>query len=169
MHLFVLLLQHGDRESNPGPNNKQVNNISCYHWSVNSLLAQNLSTISQIEAYNSWFHDFICISETYSDATVLEGDKSFHLNSYNLHRADHQNNRKWDVCFYYNESISVCEVKLSNLWQCVLFVKSPCKTGNDILVLSTDPQAKTAQNLKIFYLTLMNFLVRLLQPSPYLL
>ena len=36
----------------------------------------------------------------------------------------------------------------------------------DILVLSTGPQAKTEPNLKIFYLTLMNFYVKLLQPTP---
>ena len=95
IHLFLLLLQHGDMESNPGPNRKQVNNLSCCHWNVNSLMAQNLSKISQIEAYNSLCsHDFICISETYFGSTILEGDKSFHLNGYNLLREDHPNNTK---------------------------------------------------------------------------
>ena len=62
IHLLLLLLQHGDIQSNPEPKNKQVNNLSCCHWNVSSLLAQNLSKISQIEAQNSLYsHDFICI------------------------------------------------------------------------------------------------------------
>ena len=43
IHLLVLLPQHGDIESNLGPKNKQVNNLSCCQWNVNSLLAQNWS------------------------------------------------------------------------------------------------------------------------------
>ena len=95
IYLFLLLLQHGDIESNLDSKNKQVKNLSCCHWNVNSLLAQNLSKNSQIKAYNSLYsHDFICILETYFDSTVLKGDKSFHLNVYNLLRADHPNNTK---------------------------------------------------------------------------
>ena len=110
------MLQHGDIESNLGPKNKQVNNLSCCHWNVNSLLAQNLSKISEIEAYRSLYsHDFICISETYFDSAILEGNKSFHLNGYNLRRADHPNSTKRrGVCIYYKEFLGVYEVKLSN-------------------------------------------------------
>ena len=53
IHLPLILLQHVDIESNHGPKKKQVNSLSCCHWNVNGLLAQNLSKISQIEAYNS--------------------------------------------------------------------------------------------------------------------
>ena len=65
--LHLLLLQHGDIESNPGPRNEEtIKNLSCCHWNVNTLLAQNLAKISQVEAYNSLFnHDFTCISETF--------------------------------------------------------------------------------------------------------
>ena len=81
IHLILLFLQHEDIESNPGHKNKQFNSLSCCHWNVNSLLTQNLSNISQIEAYNSLYnHDVICISETYFDSTILEEDESFHLN-----------------------------------------------------------------------------------------
>ena len=94
--LHLLLLQHGDIGSNPGPSNVQTNkNLSFCHWNVNSLQAHNLAKISQSEAYNSLFnYDFICISETYFDSSVLEGDRSFQLNGYNLLRADHPNNTK---------------------------------------------------------------------------
>ena len=150
IHLLLLLLQHGDTESNPAPKNKQVNSLFYCGWNVNSLLVQNMSKISQNEAYNSLYsHDSICISETYSDSTILEGDKSFHLNVYNLLRADHSNSAKQGgVCIYYKESQGVREVKLSTQVN-VLFVKSPCKTVKDVLVLSTGPQAKKVLNFKI--------------------
>ena len=38
--LHLLLLQHGDIESNPGPKKEQIKYLSCCHWNVNSLLAQ---------------------------------------------------------------------------------------------------------------------------------
>ena len=118
--LHLLLLQHGDIETNPGPRNEQTNkNLSCCHWNVNSLLAHNLAKISQIKVYRSLFnHDFICISETYFDSSALEGDRSFQLIGYNLLRADHPSNTKRrGVCIYYKESVCVWEVKLSNLSQ----------------------------------------------------
>ena len=120
--LHLLLLQHGDIESNPGPRNNQIKNLSCCHWNVNSLLPQNFSKVSQIEAYNSLYnHDFICISETYFDSSVLDGDRSFELNGYNLIRADHPSNAKrGGVCIYYKESLGVRVVKLSNLSQCIM-------------------------------------------------
>ena len=55
--LHLLLLQHRDIKSNPGPRNEQTNkNISCCRWNVNSLLVHDLAKISQIEAYNSLFN-----------------------------------------------------------------------------------------------------------------
>ena len=67
-HLLLLLIQHGDIESNLEPKNKQVASLSCCMWNMNKLLAQTLSKIFQIEGYNSLYsHDFICISDTYFD------------------------------------------------------------------------------------------------------
>ena len=70
--------------------------LSCCHCNVSSLLAQNS------EAYNSLYsHDFICISGTYFDSTIFEGDRSLQLNSCNLIRADHTSNTKQGgVCIY---------------------------------------------------------------------
>ena len=119
IHLPLLLLQH--EESNPGTKNKQINKLSCCHWNVNSLLAQNLFKISQIEAYSSLYHhDFIWISETYFDLTILEGDKSFHLKDHNFLRTDHPNNKKPGVCIYYKDLGGSCEVKLSDWSQCII-------------------------------------------------
>ena len=76
--LQLLLLQHGDIESNPGLKKEQIKYISSCHWNVNSLLAQNMCNISQIKAYNSLYnYDFIRISETYFGSSILEGDKKY--------------------------------------------------------------------------------------------
>ena len=37
--LFLLLLLHGDIESNPGPKKKEQTYFSLCHWNVNSLVA----------------------------------------------------------------------------------------------------------------------------------
>ena len=128
--LHLLLLQHGDTESNPGPRKKQIKYISCCHSNVNSLLAQNMWKISQIEAYNSLYNnDFICISEKYFDSSILEGDRNFQLNGYHLIKVDHLSNRKSGRAFiYHKESLGFRLVKLSNLSQCVVcevFYRSP--------------------------------------------
>ena len=48
LHLF--LLQHGDIEKTLGPQSGQIKNLSCCHWNVNRLVAQNISKITQLEA-----------------------------------------------------------------------------------------------------------------------
>ena len=51
-YLHILLLQHGNIETNPGPPKKKIKSLSRCHWNVNSLIAHNLSKISFSEAYN---------------------------------------------------------------------------------------------------------------------
>ena len=81
--LHILLLQCGDIVTNPGPQREKIKNLSCCHWNVNSLIAHNLSKISQLEAYNSVYkHYLICISETFFDSSVQEGDENIHLDGY---------------------------------------------------------------------------------------
>ena len=78
--LHLLLLQHGDVERNPSPQSRQSENLLCCHRNVNSLVAQNLSKITPLEAYKSLYkYDFIWISETFVDSSVSEGDPSFQL------------------------------------------------------------------------------------------
>ena len=121
-YLQLLLLQHGDIESNSGPKKEQIKHISCCHWTVNSLLAHDMCKISQIEAYNSLDnHDFICISETFFDSSILEKDQHFQLNGYQLIRAYHPSNTKrGGDCISRKESLGVCLLKLSNLSQCIV-------------------------------------------------
>ena len=66
-------------------------------------------------------YSIVKISSAYQKPTILEEDKSFHLNGSNLLRVDHPNNTKrGGVCIYCKESLGVCEVKLPNLSQCVI-------------------------------------------------
>ena len=105
--LHVLFLQHGDIETNPGPTNEKIKNLSFCHWNVNSLIAHNVTKISHLEAYNAISkHDFICISETFFDSSVTERDKNINLIGYNLIRADHPSNTKrGGVCIFYKETL----------------------------------------------------------------
>ena len=83
MFLHLLLLQHRDIESNHGPKKGKIKYLSFCYWNINSSLAQNMCKISQIEeieAYNSLYnYDLVCISETYFDSPILEGNRSFQL------------------------------------------------------------------------------------------
>ena len=67
--IFLLLVQHGDIEINPGPKKKQPKYFSCCHWNVSSLLAHY--KISLLTAYNTIHqYDVICVSETFLDSSV---------------------------------------------------------------------------------------------------
>ena len=103
----ILLLLHGDVETNPGPN-KKYKPFTCRHWNVNSLTAHNMVKLSSIAAYNTIHkYDFICISETYLDSSVATDDRDTLINDYNLICADHpSNNKRW--CVYLLSRISCC-------------------------------------------------------------
>ena len=119
LHLF--LPQHWYLERHPGPHCGQIKNLPCCSSNVNSLVAQSFSKITQLEAYNCLYkHDFICISETYFDSSILEGDSSFQLDGYKVIRADHPSNTKrGGVYIYYKESLSVQALNLTNLSDCI--------------------------------------------------
>ena len=93
--MHIILLQHGHIETNPGPQKEELKSLSCCRWNVNSLIAHNLYKTSLLEVHNAIYkHDFLCISETYFDFSVLEGDKNIQLIGYNMIRADHPSNAK---------------------------------------------------------------------------
>ena len=120
--LHILLLQQGDRETNPGSQNEKKKNFSCCHWNLKSLVAHNLFKLFQLEAYNSVYkHDFICISETFFDSSIQEGDKNIQLDGYNLPRADHPSkSKRGGVCIFYKETLGVCIVKSLSFNECII-------------------------------------------------
>ena len=104
----MLIMQHGDIESNPGPSKKH-RPLTCCHWNVNSLIAHKMIKKSLIEAYNSNHkYDFICISETYLDSSVSDYDKELAMEGYNFIRADHPSNGKKRWCWYLLQRIDSC-------------------------------------------------------------
>ena len=117
----ILLLLHGDVETNPGPN-KKYKPFTCCHWNVNSLTTRNMVILSSIAAYNTIHkYDFICISETSLGSSVPTDDRDTLINGYNLIRADHPSNTKrGGVCIYYRESLAVQLVETNYLSECLL-------------------------------------------------
>ena len=85
----------------------------------------------QIEAYNSLYnYDFICVSETFFDSSISEGDRNFQLNGYQLIRAYYPSNKKkGGVCIYHKKSLGVRLLQLSSLSQCIVceFFLQNCK------------------------------------------
>ena len=68
--IIMLLLTHGDIESNPEPKHRTSTYFSCCHWNVNSIMAHN--KLSLLSAHNTLHKfDVICISETYLDKLLI--------------------------------------------------------------------------------------------------
>ena len=140
------MLQHGDIETNPGPTKEKIKNLSCCHWNVNSLIAHNFK-ISHLEAYNAIHqHGFICISETFFDSSVTEGDKNIELNGYNLIRADHPSNTKrGGVCIFYKETLALHIVNSLNFNECIVCEVSIQNSKGYIVVIDRSASQNTIE------------------------
>ena len=145
--MHVLLLQHGDIETNPGPTKEKIKNLSCCHWNVNSLIAHNFTKISHLEAYNAIHqHGFICICDTFFDSSVTEGDKNIQLNGYNLIRADHPSNTKrGGVCIFYKETLALHIVNSLNFNECIVCEVSTQNSKGYIGVIYRSPSQNTIE------------------------
>ena len=101
--IALLLITHGNIETNPGPKSKNSKYFSCCHWNFNSILAHDKISLST--AYNSTQHyDIICIPETYLDSSINEN--ILKLDGYSLIRADHPGNlKRGGFCLYYKENL----------------------------------------------------------------
>ena len=83
--IIMLLLIHGDIESNPRPKRRTSNYFSSCHWNVDSIMAHN--KLSFLSAYNILHkYDVICISETHLDKSA--DNNALSINGYNIIRAD---------------------------------------------------------------------------------
>ena len=117
----MLIMQHGDIESNPGPSKKH-RPLTCCHWNVNRLTVHKMIKKSLIEAYNSNHkYDFISISEIHLDSSISDDDKELPMEGYSFIRADHPSNvKKGGVGIYYKESIAVQIINTNFLSECLL-------------------------------------------------
>ena len=98
-----LLLLSKDIEVNPGP--KRSSNIKFCHFNLNRLTAHGFIKVPLIEAFITTSNfDIICLSETFLDSTIPNGDENIQFNGYSLLRTDHPNGIKCvSVCIYFKE------------------------------------------------------------------
>ena len=102
---FVLLLLHGDIESNRGPKKKEQTYFSLCHWNVISLAAHN--KISLLAAYNSVSTDTTFVFDIFQIQSSSGDGNTLHMEAYRYNydqiRADHPDDRKsGGVCFKEN-------------------------------------------------------------------
>ena len=150
----MLIMQHGDIESNPG-SSKKHRPLTCCHWNVNSLTAHKMIKKSLIEAYNSNHkYDFICISETYLDSSVTDNNKEPGMEGYSFISADHPRNvKKGGVDIYYKESIAVEIININFFSECLLCEVAVTNKKGYIAALCRSP----SQTNTVFNNFLSNF------------
>ena len=121
-YLHLVLLQHGDIESNPGPDKIKLKNFSFCHWNVNSLVAHTFLKLHQLEAYNLLYnYDIKCISETYLDSSLTHNNENIQLERYSLIRSDHpSDSKRGGVWLHYKESLGVKIINVSARNECIL-------------------------------------------------
>ena len=143
--IIMLLLTHGDTESNPGPKHRTLNYFSCCHWNVNSILAQN--KLSLLSAYNTLYKfDVICISETYLDKSA--DNDALSIDGYNIIRADHPHNQKrGGVCIYFKEQLKLKQIITPNFSECILCEISMGNKIGYIAVTYHSPSQTASENV----------------------
>ena len=117
-HLLLLL---GDIEVNPGP--KRSFNIKFCHWNLSGLAAHDFIKVPLIEAFITTNNfDIVCLSETFLDSTILDGDENIQINGYSLLRTNHPNDSKrGGVCIYFKESLPLIRGNdLTNIKDCLV-------------------------------------------------
>ena len=102
MFLITILLSW-DIELNPGPPTNIGQNLSVFHYNVNSLSVHNFSKISLIKSFNAIHHfDMIFISETFLDSSFSSDVRELTIENYTMVRNDIPNNvKRGGVCVYY--------------------------------------------------------------------
>ena len=114
-----------------------------------------------------WFHDFICISETFFDSSFKSDHKGLMLDGYNLIWSDHPSNTKrGGVCIYYKESLAVRLVDITSLLECLVCeVTIQNKKG----YIAVGLLAKAVLNLNFSFLVLKTCSVAYFSQNPNLL
>ena len=75
-----------------------------------------------LAAYNSVYrYDIICISESFLNSTIIDGEDILHMEGYNLFREDHPDSMKRGrVCLYFKKSLALKKVELSHITECLV-------------------------------------------------
>ena len=119
----LLLLCHGDVESNPGP--KKSGNcqpLKFCHWNLNSILSENCFKVSLLKSFNALHnYDFICLSESFLSPSVSSTLDSLNTDDYNIVRSDHPSgSKKGGVCCYFKESLPIRMLKITPMTECLV-------------------------------------------------
>ena len=65
--------------------------------------------------------DFICLSDSYLNSTILSNDQNLCLDSYKLICSDHPKNiKQGGVCIYYREILPVKVIQINYLSECLV-------------------------------------------------
>ena len=128
MFFALLLLCHGDVESNPGP--KKSGNcqpLKFCHWNLNSILSENCFKASLLKSFNVLHnYDFICLSETFLSPSVSSTLDSLDIDGYNLVRSDHPSgSKRGGVSCYFKESLPIRIWKITPMtecWKCYIII-----------------------------------------------
>ena len=79
-----------DIETNPEPQSKRCQEFSICHWNLNSIATHSFIKVSLLNAYITIYnYDFICLSETYLNSSILSDDNNLEIPRYDLIREDH--------------------------------------------------------------------------------
>ena len=118
----LLLLCHGDIESNPGP--KKFSNSQPFkfcHWNLNSIFSENCFKVTLSKSFNALpNHDFICLSETFFSLSVSTTLDSLNIDGYNIVRSDHPSgSKRGGVCCYLKESLPISILKIAPMTECL--------------------------------------------------
>ena len=115
-----MILLCADIDENSGPKAKPNDNLSVYHWNVNSTPSHNFQKIAVLESFVAMNKfDIICISETFLNITYEDND--LNLNGYSLLRADNPSNEKMEgVCIYNKETLAVKVISMPYLSESIL-------------------------------------------------
>ena len=107
MVFINLILLSEDIEKNPEPKAKPNDNLSVWHWNVNSIISHNCQKITVLKNFAAMHKfDIVCISETFLNNTYRNNDLNW--NGYSLHWADHKSHAKRrEVCIYYRETLAM--------------------------------------------------------------
>ena len=86
MFFYGLLVPlSGNIEVNPGPNHKPNEALSICHWNLNGISAK----LHLLKAYVTVHKfDIICLSETYLDSSIPNGDDNLEISDYKLILSD---------------------------------------------------------------------------------
>ena len=142
---MILLLLSGDIHPNPGPKRNNDYYFSVCSWNIGSISAHNFSKLSLLSSYNSIYkYDFISLSETFFDSSILHDDPRLCLDGYNLVRADHPNNvKRGGVCVYIKNSLATRICNISTLNECIIIELNLKNKKGYVISLYRSPSQST--------------------------